>query len=78
MIALYDDEDRKRGFIMSTDREGRYREFPFMNTSCSVLVTPTGEKKLTAEDISYRIASLKKESKCAADHFACITLKMPE
>lgn len=63
--ALYTPEDRERGFIRGKDREGRRREFPLITLSIGVLEC-LFETSVSFEDLSHRVASVKKLAKAQA------------
>jgi diguanylate cyclase (GGDEF)-like protein len=74
--SLYDDEDRERGHIVSTDRDGLYRSFPLMTVSAAVVVSEPGRAAMTAEEVAYRIAELKKKAKQSTEHIASSILSL--
>jgi len=57
---LYKEEDIKRGYFVSKDREGNIKEFPI--ATVSMAATSTLNYK-SSQEISKRLAELKKESK---------------
>ena len=59
---FYDEEDRKRGMIVSTDREGNVRKFPLMAISIGVVFNRDGSLKHYGEASSIAMA-LKKKAK---------------
>ena len=60
--SLYDDEDRRNGFINSTNRKGEKETFPLMSISLAVVVNTNGQFGHPGE-ISAVAADLKKEIK---------------
>lgn len=60
--SLYTPEDRRRGHIRGKDREGRVREFPLITLSIGILEC-LFETPVTFEDLSHRVASVKKLAK---------------
>jgi len=60
--SFYDPEDRERGNIQSTDREGRLRTFPLMAISLAVVFNRDGSLKHYGE-ASQIAMSLKKKAK---------------
>ncbi|MBN2139368.1 MAG: diguanylate cyclase [Desulfovibrionaceae bacterium] len=60
--SFYDAEDRKRGCIVSTDRQGEVREFPLMAVSIAVVFNPEGRLEHFGEASSIAM-SLKKKAK---------------
>ena len=75
--SFYDAETRQRGFIQGHDRDGNMRQFPLLSASAVILSLPTGDKRLTTDDISALIAQHKKSSKQAANRMASIDLSVP-
>jgi diguanylate cyclase (GGDEF)-like protein len=59
---FYDEEDRARGFIQSTDREGNMRTFPLMAISIAVVFNVGGRLKHYGE-ASQIAMTLKKKAK---------------
>lgn len=59
---FYDEEDRARGFIQSTDREGNMRTFPLMAISIAVVLNVGGRLKHYGE-ASQIAMTLKKKAK---------------
>lgn len=55
---FYSDADKQQGYIISRDRTGRIQKFPIMSLSIAV-TTSAG----SFDDVSQRIAYLKKEAK---------------
>ena len=74
VISLYDSEDREKGYIISTDREGNIKQFPFMTISAAIINIPDEEINLTAEGLSLAIADLKKSAKNSENRMAFLTL----
>lgn len=59
---FYDEDDRARGFIQSTDREGNMRTFPLMAISIAVVLNTAGRLKHYGE-ASQIAMTLKKKAK---------------
>lgn len=59
---FYDAEDRQRGYIQSTDREGNRRSFPLMAISIAVIFNRAGRLKHYGE-ASQTAMALKKKAK---------------
>lgn len=59
---FYDEEDRAKGFIQSTDREGNMRTFPLMAVSIAVVINQNGRLKHYGE-ASQIAMTLKKKAK---------------
>ncbi len=68
--SLYDTEDRRRGYIVSLDREGNERRFPLLTVSAAVIHIPRGERNCSVDTIVSRITLLKKRAKGSPDHLA--------
>jgi GGDEF domain-containing protein len=60
--AFYNDEDRARGFIVASDREGRKRRFPIVAISVAV-VTTSGRAFSHHAEIIEAVAEVKKAAK---------------
>jgi len=60
--GFYDQEDRKRGGIVSTDRQGNVQHFPFMAVSIAVVLNRSGKLRHAGEAASIA-AALKKKAK---------------
>lgn len=76
VASLYDSSDRDRGYIETTDREGRERRFPLLSVSAAVLNIPARQNLVTLEDIGSTIAELKKEAKRSENKIAISTLSV--
>jgi diguanylate cyclase (GGDEF)-like protein len=74
VISLYDLEHREKGYIISTDREGNIKQFPFMTVSAAIINIPAEEINMTAEGLSHAIADLKKSAKHSETGMAFMTL----
>ncbi len=59
---FYDAEDRERGYILSTDREGNRRSFPLMAISIAVIFNEGGKMRHFGE-ASQMAMNLKKKAK---------------
>ncbi|MFT7859991.1 MAG: GGDEF domain-containing protein, partial [Sulfurimonas sp.] len=58
--TFYSKEDRKRGYIISHDREGKEKKFPMLNVSASVLFVNCDKKSKYTNHIN-NILSLQKK-----------------
>ncbi|MDD2773887.1 MAG: response regulator [Elusimicrobiales bacterium] len=68
--SFYNEEDRRRGFIVSTDRQGRVQQFPFLSVSIG-LVHNTIRKLTSLAQISQIGSELKHAAKQSSKS-ACI------
>ncbi len=59
---FYDEEDKKRGYIISKDRQGNKRKFPLISISIGVVFNKKGHFKHYGE-ISQEAVNLKKKAK---------------
>ncbi len=59
---FYDEEDKKQGFIISKDRQGNIRKFPFISISIGVVFNKKGYFKHYGE-ISQEAMNLKRKAK---------------
>lgn len=60
---FYDEDDRARGFIQSTDREGNMRTFPLMAISIAVVFNAEGRRLNHYGEASQIAMTLKKKAK---------------
>jgi len=74
VLSLYDQEDRRRGFITSVDRDGHARDFPLLSASAAVLHIPDAVRSCTTEQVGAMIARLKMNAKSTPDRIAVATL----
>ena len=61
--SLYDEESRRQGYIVASDRLGEQRRFPLLSISAAVVDLPVGRGEITADELSRFIADLKSEAK---------------
>lgn len=69
--GFYDQEDRKAGGIVSTDRRGNVQKFPFMAVSIAVVMNRGGKLRHAGEAASIA-AALKKKAK--SDEKSCYVI----
>ncbi|MBN1932267.1 MAG: EAL and GGDEF domain-containing protein [Desulfobacterales bacterium] len=63
-VSFYDEQTRKKGFMMEKDRNGVERKIPLITVSISVLELPHGvNRNCSIENAANIIALLKKEAK---------------
>ena len=72
ILELYSPEDRKRGWIVSKDRNGLKAEFPLASLSVSVLISLERHVK-SVDEFSRKIAEIKK--KCKQKQGDCYMIK---
>ena len=63
--SLYDADTRARGYIEANNRYGESVRFPLLTCSAARLWIPASATHFTLEDISQRIAQLKKAAKAS-------------
>ncbi|MBB4267990.1 GGDEF domain-containing protein [Roseospira visakhapatnamensis] len=68
--SFYDEESRRRGYIVARDREGVERKLPLLSASAAVVQLSRGHAVRTADEIAGVIAGLKKAAKAAPDKIA--------
>jgi diguanylate cyclase (GGDEF)-like protein len=73
--SFYDFEDRKRGYILGEDREGRLKKFPLLQAVAILLHLQEGYAKCTPDMLSETAACLKKRAKSLGIH--CIIRTFP-
>lgn len=61
--SFYDQEDRKRGYILEEDREGKMRQFPLVRATAILLCLPQGYTACTPDMLGEKAAQLKKRAK---------------
>lgn len=71
IMAFYRPQDRKNGYLDGIDRDGTPRRFPLLSVSAAILHLPKNRNPLSLEEISQRMAQLKKEAKLAATGIKC-------
>jgi diguanylate cyclase (GGDEF)-like protein len=77
ITSLYDEEDRERGFIVSTNRRGQVEEFALM--SISIAIVPNhGSRLRHLGQISSIAAELKKKAKAIEGSAVVIDRRGPE
>jgi GGDEF domain-containing protein len=59
---FYSEEDRARGFIIGTGRDGIEKEFPFVSVSVGI-VDCAFESGISMNELSHRVAAVKKYAK---------------
>jgi len=62
---FYDEKDRDRGYIVSEDRRGEMRQFPFMTISIAVVPNYKGKLEHVGQ-VSFIASNLKKKAKESA------------
>jgi len=73
--SFYDADARAAGFITAQDREGNLKQFPLLGASAAVVEAPLGRPAATVDDISARIALLKKPAKNSPTKLASAVLE---
>lgn len=61
--SFYDDDTRAHGFIQGQDRMGNAVKFPLMTVSAAIVRLPAGRPAYSIDEVSQKIAVLKKEAK---------------
>ncbi len=72
--SLYDEEVRRQGFIVATDRLGEQRKFPLLSVSAALINLPAQRGALTADELSRSIASGKHDAKHSPERICSATL----
>ncbi len=72
--SFYDDDTRRRGFIVGHDRLGNPADFPLMTVSAALVHLAPGRGDHTADEISQLIATLKKDAKTCPARVCAATL----
>ena len=71
IMAFYSPQDRGNGYLNGVDRDGTLQRFPLLSVSAAILYLPKNHGALSLEDISQRMASLKKEAKHSPSGIKC-------
>jgi len=72
--SFYDEETRRRGYIIAKDREGVERRMPLLSASAAVVELPRYHDVRSADEIAGLIAQLKKAAKAAPEKIASTCL----
>ncbi|MDT8338630.1 MAG: GGDEF domain-containing protein [Sulfurimonas sp.] len=67
---LYSKEDKKKNYIISTDREGSKKRFPLLCVSASVLVVRSNASRRNADHINNILSLQKKVAKQESSHIS--------
>ncbi|MCX7966646.1 MAG: GGDEF domain-containing protein [Syntrophorhabdaceae bacterium] len=67
VIAFYELEDRERGVLLSTDRDGNRKAFPLMSVSAAIVYMPSCRDRITHDELGLIIARTKKEAKQSSE-----------
>ncbi|HVI50347.1 MAG TPA: GGDEF domain-containing protein [Candidatus Sulfotelmatobacter sp.] len=74
--SFYDADARAAGFITAPDREGHLKNFPLLSASAALVEAPLGRPAAaTVDDVSARIALLKKPAKNSPTKLASAVLE---
>ncbi|HOJ43339.1 MAG TPA: diguanylate cyclase, partial [Syntrophorhabdaceae bacterium] len=73
--SLYDEEDRRRGYIISSDRDGVEKQFPLMDMVSCILHLPINRSINTVEELGLIIADLKKYAKTSGTNIVLFKVK---
>ncbi len=71
---FYSKEDKKRGYIVTKDREGKTKQFPLVTVCTGILEVPFHAKYKKNHDIQTVLASLKKSAKTSKNSISIATL----
>lgn len=63
VIEFYSQEDKKNGYLRSTDRDGNVKNFPLLTVSASLLIIHKNTKDRCLEDINNILSIQKKVAK---------------
>lgn len=69
VASFYAPADRDRGWIRGRDRSGREKRMPLMTVSAALVYLKPGAR-IDAEELSERLASLKRTAKASPGHLA--------
>ncbi|MGE4419614.1 MAG: GGDEF domain-containing protein [Sulfurimonas sp.] len=68
--GLYSKEDKEKGYIISTDREGKKKKFPLLCTSAALLVVRRNTTKRSADYLNDILSLQKKVAKQESNHIS--------
>lgn len=71
---FYSQEDKERGYIVSTDRDNIQKKFPLLTVSASTLIIDKHTKKRSLKDINNILSMQKKVAKHEPGHIALSNL----
>lgn len=77
-VNLYNDNDKKNGYLIGKNREGEMRKVPLLTVSAAILIVEEGPNVFSAEDIAQSIASLKQSAKKSTEKMAVLYLASKE
>jgi diguanylate cyclase (GGDEF)-like protein len=63
VVEFYSQEDKKNGYLRSTDRDGNVKNFPLLTVSASLLIIHKNTKDRCLEDINNILSIQKKVAK---------------
>ncbi len=73
--GLYTSDDRSRGYVIAKGRDGRRKKFPLLSASAAALcVSGAAKTRISSEQLSERIASLKLLAKNRSEGLAVMCL----
>lgn len=72
--SLYDDEARRDGYIVATDRLGERRQFPLLSVSAALINLPAPRGAIDADELSRAIASLKHDAKQSPERICAASM----
>jgi diguanylate cyclase (GGDEF)-like protein len=61
--VLYSSEIQQKGYYIAKDRDGNHRKMNMLSVCAAILEVPAGERDFYPEEISVKLAELKKEVK---------------
>lgn len=75
--SFYDEDSRRRGYILGKDREGKDVRLPLLRASAGVLHISSGQSIGSIDEVSGIFARLKKQAKASASGMAVAKLGPP-
>lgn len=72
--SFYSEEDRNRGYVLATDRDGNPKPFPLLSLSTAVVFVRTETTGANLDDLSRLIATLKQRAKRSKRQLAYRTI----
>jgi diguanylate cyclase (GGDEF)-like protein len=70
VLSIYSSKDREKGYIYSTNREGKQKKFKLLSVSAGIIIIKDDNDGIKMEDMFSALAELKKEAKASAEKYS--------
>jgi len=74
VVNLYDDDDKRAGYIMDRNQEERWVRIPLLTVSAAVLIKDMEEEPFSIEELAQSMAKVKKKAKESIDKLSILYL----